>query len=146
MKLLSRVQLLATPWIAAYQTPPSMGFSRQDYWSGSTVPSINRAEYVKMGEGIRIPAELFQILKMMLLKCCIQYASKFGKLISGQRSGKGQFSSQAQRSAVLKNVQTTAQLHSFPMLVRSCSKFFKLVFSSTRLKNFQMYKLGLEKA
>ena len=33
-KLLSRVPLLATPWTAAYQTPPSMGFSRQEYWSG----------------------------------------------------------------------------------------------------------------
>ena len=33
VKLLSRVRLLATPWIAAYQAPP-MGFSRQEYWSG----------------------------------------------------------------------------------------------------------------
>ena len=33
-KLLSRVRLLATPWTAAYQAPPSMGFSRQKYWSG----------------------------------------------------------------------------------------------------------------
>ena len=36
-KSLSRVQLLVTPWTAAYQAPPSMGFSRQEYWSG--VPS-----------------------------------------------------------------------------------------------------------
>ena len=34
MKLLSRVQLLATPWTAACQAPPSMGFSRQEYWGG----------------------------------------------------------------------------------------------------------------
>ena len=33
MKSLSRVQLWATPWTAAYQAPPSMGFSRQEYWS-----------------------------------------------------------------------------------------------------------------
>ena len=33
MKSLSRVRLLATPWTAAYQAPPSMGFSRQEYWS-----------------------------------------------------------------------------------------------------------------
>ena len=39
-----------------------------------------------------IPAELFQMLNMMLLKCCIQYANKFGKLISGHKTGKGQFS------------------------------------------------------
>ena len=38
-KSLSRVQLLATPWTAAYQAPPSMGFSRQEYWSGVPLPS-----------------------------------------------------------------------------------------------------------
>ena len=36
---LSRVRLLATPWTAAYQAPPSMGFSRQEYWSGLPLPS-----------------------------------------------------------------------------------------------------------
>ena len=35
----SRVRLLATPWTAAYQAPPSMGFSRQEYWSGLPLPS-----------------------------------------------------------------------------------------------------------
>ena len=39
VKLLSRVRLLATPWTAAYQVPPSMGFSRQEYWSGVPLPS-----------------------------------------------------------------------------------------------------------
>ena len=34
VKVLSRVWLIATPWTAAYQAPPSMGFSRQEYWSG----------------------------------------------------------------------------------------------------------------
>ena len=34
VKSLSRVRLLATPWTAAHQAPPSMGFSRQEYWSG----------------------------------------------------------------------------------------------------------------
>ena len=34
VKSLSHVRLLATPWTAAYQAPPSMGFSRQEYWSG----------------------------------------------------------------------------------------------------------------
>ena len=37
VKLLSRVQLFATPWTAAYQAPPSMGFSRQEYWSGGAI-------------------------------------------------------------------------------------------------------------
>ena len=40
MKLLSRPRLLATPRIAAYQAPPSMGFSRQEYWSGVPLPSL----------------------------------------------------------------------------------------------------------
>ena len=39
VKSLSRVQLLETPWTAAYQAPPSMGFSRQEYWSGVPLPS-----------------------------------------------------------------------------------------------------------
>ena len=39
MKLLSRVRLLATPWTAAYQAPPSMGFSGQQYSSGVPLPS-----------------------------------------------------------------------------------------------------------
>ena len=39
VKSLSRVRLLATPWTAAYQAPPSMGFSRQEYWSGVPLPS-----------------------------------------------------------------------------------------------------------
>ena len=48
----------------------------------------------------------------MLLKCCTQYASKFGKLNSGHRTEKGQFSFQSQRKAMPKNAQTIAQLHS----------------------------------
>ena len=39
MKLLSHVQLFATSWAVAYQTPPSIGFSRQEYWSGLPFPS-----------------------------------------------------------------------------------------------------------
>ena len=39
VKSFSRVRLLATPWTTAYQAPPSMGFSRQEYWSGVPLPS-----------------------------------------------------------------------------------------------------------
>ena len=39
VKSLSSVWLLATPWTAAHQAPPSMGFSRQEYWSGVPLPS-----------------------------------------------------------------------------------------------------------
>ena len=35
----SHVRLLATPWTAAYQAPPSVGFSKQEYWSGVPLPS-----------------------------------------------------------------------------------------------------------
>ena len=41
VKLLSRVQLLVTPWTVAYQTPLSMGFSRQEYWCGLPLPSLH---------------------------------------------------------------------------------------------------------
>ena len=39
VKLLSRVRLFGTPWTVAHQAPPSMGFSRQEYWSGLPFPS-----------------------------------------------------------------------------------------------------------
>ena len=67
------------------------------------------------GEGI--PVELFQILKDDV-KGCAQYASKLGKLSSGHRTGKGQFSLQSQIKAMLKNAQTTAQLHSSHTVVK----------------------------
>ena len=49
----SRVQLFATPWTAAYQAPPPMGFSRQEYWSGLPLPS----PYVFMVMGDLGPAQ-----------------------------------------------------------------------------------------
>ena len=51
----------------------------------------------KASGGDGIPVELIQILKMMLWKCHNQYARKFGKLSSGPRTGKGQFTFQSQR-------------------------------------------------
>ena len=83
---------------------------------------------------------------MMLLKCFTQCASVFGKLGSGHRTGKSQFSFQFQRRAVPKNVQTTVQLHSFHILARYSSKSFKLDFNNMRTENFKTYKLDLEKA
>ena len=44
VKLLSRVRPSATPWTAVFQAPPSMGFSRQEYWSGVPSPCPNKAE------------------------------------------------------------------------------------------------------
>ena len=81
----------------------------------------------------------------MLLKCCTQYASKFGKLNSGHRTGKGQFSFQSQREAMPKNVQTTSQLH-----ILHASKVILKIFQASLQQyvkqNFQMFKLDLEKA
>ena len=74
--------------------------------------------------------------------CCTQYASKFGKLSSGHRTGKSQFSFQFQRRAMPNNVQTTAQLHSSHTL----AKFSKPGFNSMWTVNFQMFKLVLETA
>ena len=48
MKSISRVRLLATPWTAAYQGPPPMGFSRQEYWSGVPLPSLSLSIYICM--------------------------------------------------------------------------------------------------
>ena len=82
---------------------------------------------------------------MLLLKCWTQYASKFRKLSSGHRTGKGQFSFQSQRKAVPKNVQTITQLHSSHMLQSNAQN--SLIEASTvhELK-LQMFELDLEKA
>ena len=48
VKSLSRVRLLATPWTAAYQAPPSMGFSRQEYWSGLPLPSLKQCRFINI--------------------------------------------------------------------------------------------------
>ena len=73
----------------------------------------------KAGGGDGIPVELFQILKDDAMKVLHSiYASKFGKLSTGHRTGKGQFSFQSQREAMPKNAQTTAQLHSSHTLAK----------------------------
>ena len=63
-----------------------------------------------------IPVELFQILKNDAVK--VLPSIKFRKLSSGHRTEKGQFSFQSQRKAMLKNAQTTTQLHSSHTLVK----------------------------
>ena len=82
----------------------------------------------------------------MLWKCYTQYISKFGKLSSGHRTGKGQFSFQSLRKTMPKNAQTTTQLCSSHVIAKWCSKFSKPGFNSTWTVNFQMFKLDLVKA
>ena len=48
LKFLSRVRLLATPSTAGYQAPPAMGFSRQDYWSGVPLPSLDEGSRTQL--------------------------------------------------------------------------------------------------
>ena len=72
----------------------------------------------KASVGDGIPVELFQILKDDAVKMLHSNASKFGKLSSGHRTRKGQFSTQSIRKAMPKNAQTTAQLHSSHILVK----------------------------
>ena len=92
-----------------------------------------------------IPSEQFKILNDNAVEVLHSIMSANLETSSGHRTGKGQFSFQSQSRAV-PSVQTTAWLHSFSMLVRWCSKSFKLGFNSMCTKNFQMYKMGLEKA
>ena len=68
------------------------------------------------GDGI--PVELFQILKDDAVKVLHSICQQLGKLSSGYRTGKGQFSFQSQRNAMPKNAQTTTQLHSSHKLVK----------------------------
>ena len=75
-------------------------------------------ESITTKEVMEFQLSYLKLWKMMLWKCCIQYASKFGKLSSGHRTGKGQFSFQSQRKTMPKISQTTKQLHSSHTLVK----------------------------
>ena len=78
-------------------------------------------------------------------KCCIQYVSKSGRPSSGHRTGKDKSSFQFPRKVVLKNVLIIRQFNSPLILVKSCLKSCMLGFSIMQTKNFQMFKLGLQK-
>ena len=83
----------------------------------------------------------------MLLICCTQYISKFGKCCSGHMIGKVQIGKvPIPKQSNAKEYYITIQLCSFHMLARWCSKSFKLGFSSIWIEKFQMYKMDLEKA
>ena len=84
----------------------------------------------KASGGDGIPVELFQILKDDAVKVLHSICQQTGKLSSGHRTGKGQFSFQSQRKAMPKNAQTTAQLHSSHTLEKKCSKFSEPGFSN----------------
>ena len=85
----------------------------------------------KASGGDGIPVELLQILKDDAVKVLHSICQQIGKLSSGHRTGKGQFSFQSQRKAMPKNVQTTTQSCSSQMIVKYCSKLSKPGFNST---------------
>ena len=84
----------------------------------------------KASGGDRIPVELFQILKDDAVKVLHSICQQIWKTQQWPQDWKSQFSFQSQRKAMTKNAQTTAQLHSSHMLVKSCSKFSKPGFST----------------
>ena len=87
-------------------------------WSQVGLQKKKASLQTKLVEVTEFQLSSFKSWKMMLWKCCTQYVSKFGKLSSGRRTGKGQFSLQSQRKAMPKNPQTTAQLHLCHALVK----------------------------
>ena len=100
----------------------------------------------KASGGDGIPAELFQSLKDDAVKVLHSICQQIWKAQQWPQDWKSQFSFQSQRRAMPKNVQTMVQLCSFHMLTKLYSKYFKLGFTSMWTENFQMSKLGLEKA
>ena len=66
VKSLSHVRLVETPWTAAYQAPPSMGFSRQQYWSGVPLPSPKKDNAKECSNYIHTVALISYASKIML--------------------------------------------------------------------------------
>ena len=65
----SRVRCLVTPWTAAHQAPPSMGFSRQEYWSGVPLPSPAIPSYLP------IKNDFYQEVSLLFQKASVTYLS-----------------------------------------------------------------------
>ena len=80
----------------------------------------------KASGGDGIPVELFQILKDDAVKVLHSICQQIGRLSSGHRTGKGQFSFQSQRKAMPKNAQTTTQLHSSHILSKVVLKILQV--------------------
>ena len=78
----------------------------------------------------------FKSWKMMLWKCCTQYASKFGKLSSGHRTGKGQFSFQSPKTG---NAKVCSNYHTIPLISHTSKVMLKIL--QTRLQQYVNHKL-----
>ena len=77
VKSLSRVWFFATPWTVAYQAPPSMGFSRQEYWSGLPFPSPSGGTSVAYFSVFPFPELCDYNVKIALLFQKTVYCSHF---------------------------------------------------------------------
>ena len=86
--------------------------------------------------GDRIPGGLFQILKYDAVRCCTQYASKFGKLSSGHRTGKGQFSLQAKKEG---NAKECSNYFTVALISHASKSMLKIL--QARLQQHVNYEL-----
>ena len=89
-----------------------------DFWECEVKWALGSITTNKASGSDGNPVELFQTLKDDAVKVLHSISSKFGKLSSGHRTGKGQLSFQSHRKAMPKNAQTTTQLHSSHTLVK----------------------------
>ena len=117
----------------------------QTFWNVKSSGPKEALLSIKLVDALELQQNYSNPYRRMPSRFCIHYVNKSGRPSSGHRTGKGQSSTQFPRKVVLKNVLTIRQLHSFPMLVRSCLKSCMLGFSIMQTKNFQMSKLSLEK-
>ena len=88
MKSLSRVRLFATPWTAAHQAPPSMGFSRQEYWSGVSTASDSITSIWRLAGGpLSAPfwclCQKLSLSPLYLNKTLLHKSSEWSSLVSG---------------------------------------------------------------
>ena len=128
-------------------------FLYKNIWNNFKMHEMNLNKFQTM-KWISInfkPSTIANVIKHVVCVCvcvcvCVSVCLQFGKLSSGHRTGKGQFSFQFQRRVMPKNVQATIQLSSFRMLARLCSKSFMIVLSSSWTENFQVGKLGFAEA
>ena len=113
---------------------------------GLVFPSLSEFSTTnKASGGGGIPAELFQILKDDAVKCCTQYANKFGKLSSGHRTGKRSVFLQIPKKGNAKEFSNYCKIS----LISHASKVMFKIFQArlyTSTMKFQMFKLDLEKA
>ena len=159
--------------MAAHQALPSLGFSRQEHWSGLPFPSpMHESEKWKWSHSVMsdssqrhglqptrllhpqdkayggdgIPADLCKILKYDAVKVLQSICQQIWKTQQCSREWKVSVFIPIPKKGNAKECTITVQLYSFYTPARLCSKSFKLDFKSMWIENFQMYKLDLEKA